>query len=62
MVAQVIFEDVGGRYKNARAISVIEFNDVPISAKTSKDEMVRLVREYQEAGSVFQPPLFDEDH
>jgi len=61
MVAQVIFQDVGGRYKNAEAIKVIEFNGDPISAALTSEKIRELIANHTNASRQFQTPLFMEN-
>lgn len=60
MTAQVIFQDVGGRYKNAQAIRVIEFNSDPISKALNSEKIREITENRTNASRQFQPPLFIE--
>lgn len=61
IVAQIIYEDVNGRYKNADAIRILKFNGYDISAEISKEVVVSRLQDYQNAGFQIENYLFETD-
>ena len=60
MIAQVIYQDIGGRYKNAEVLKVVEFNGDPISEKFSADQVKSIVAGRTSASRQVQDALFIE--
>jgi hypothetical protein len=61
MVAQVVYQGVGGRYKNAEAIRILKFNNDKISEQVNIDLVRQKLDERRIAGQQFQHPLFNID-
>lgn len=60
IVAQVIYQNVGGRYKNAEAIRVLLFNGERVSSELSLTETKEIVEQNNEASRQYQTKLFEE--
>lgn len=61
MIAQVVFEDVNGRYKNAVAIRVLQFNGEAISKKVGEQELRSKLEGLESAGKQWQQALFESE-
>ena len=62
MTAQVLYQNVGGRYKDAVAIKVVEFNDDSISSMLGNDKLSEIVAERNNASQQVQNALFIESN
>jgi hypothetical protein len=61
LTAQILYQDVGGRFKNADAIRVLEFNGSSISEALPNSQMESRLRDLETARVQIERPLFEID-